>query len=92
MSKFDVILIVIFVLIISICGANIWLIVHGFEQLTVGFWTFATAVCAGEVVTFSLYRIAKGKRVPTAIKAKHAIINDLENEEKENESESKTFK
>ena len=83
MSRFDLILLFIFVLIIAICGADVWLIVHGFEQFAAGFWTFATAVCAGEVVTFSLYRIAKGKQIPQSIKGKHQIINDLENEGKE---------
>ena len=81
MSKFDLILLFIFALIVSICGIDAWLIVNGHEQFSAGFWTFATAVCAGEVVTFSLYRIAKG--APNSIKGKHQIINDLENEEKE---------
>lgn len=83
MSRFDLILLFIFVLIAVLVGTNVWLIVHGFEQLSPSFWTFATAVCAGEVVTFSLYRIAKGKQVPQSIKGKHQIINDLENEGKE---------
>ncbi|WP_418252071.1 hypothetical protein [Gordonibacter urolithinfaciens] len=83
MSKFDLILLFIFALIVAVCGANVWLIVHGYEQFTAGFWTFATAVCAGEVVTFSLYRIAKGRGVPKSIKGKHSIIDDLENDEKE---------
>ena len=60
MSKFDLILLFIFSLIVAVCGANVWLIVHAFEQFAAGFWTFVTAVCAGEVVTFSLYRVAKG--------------------------------
>lgn len=83
MSRFDLILLFIFALIVGICGVNAWLIVHGFEQFVPGFWTFATAVCTGELVTFSLYRIAKGRGVPSGIKGKHSIINDLENEEKE---------
>lgn len=81
MSKFDLILLYIFVLIVAVCGANAWLIVNGYEQFVAGFWTFITAVCAGEVVTFSLYRIAKGKETPSSIKGKHGIINDMENEE-----------
>ena len=81
MSKFDLILLFIFSLIVAVCGANVWLIVHGFEQFAPGFWTFATAVCAGEVVTFSLYRIAKGRGTPASIRAKHGVINDLESEE-----------
>lgn len=83
MSKFDLILLFIFALIVAVCGANVWLIVHGFEQFAAGFWTFVTAVCAGEVVTFSLYRVAKGRGVPGSIKGKHPVIDDLENEEKE---------
>lgn len=83
MSKFDLILLFIFSLILAICGANAWLIVNGFEQFASGFWTFATAVCAGEIVMFSLYRIAKGRGTPNSIKGKHQIISDLENEEKE---------
>lgn len=86
MSRFDLVLLFIFALVVTICGANVWLIVHGFEQFTAGFWTFATAVCAGEIATFSLYRIAKGKGIPPSIKGKHQIINDLENEEKENKN------
>ena len=31
MSKFDLILLFIFALIVAVCGANVWLIVHGFE-------------------------------------------------------------
>ena len=81
MSRFDLIL-----LFISICGVNAWLIVNGFEQFAPGFWTFATAVCAGEIATFSLYRIAKGRGTPSSIKGKHGIGNDLENEEEPNES------
>ena len=83
MSKFDLILRFIFSLIVAVCGANVWLIVHGFEQFAAGFWTFVTAVCAGEVVTFSLYRVAKGRKVPGSIKGKHSIIADLESEENE---------
>ena len=56
---------------------------HVVEQFTAGFWTFVTAVCAGEVVTFSLYRVAKGRKVPGSIKGKHSIIADLESEENE---------
>lgn len=85
MSKFDLILLFIFVLIAAICGADVWLIVHGREQFAPGFWTFATAVCAGEVVTFSLYRIAKGKGTPRSIIGKHGIIGDMENEEEHDE-------
>ena len=48
MSKFDLILLFIFSLIVAVCGANVWLIVHGFEQFAAGFWTFVTAVCAGD--------------------------------------------
>lgn len=83
MSKFDLILLFIFVLIVSICSADVWLIVNGFEQFAPGFWTFAMAVCTGEVVTFSLYRIAKGKGFPASIKGKHAVIADMEKDEKE---------
>ena len=83
MSKFDLILLFIFALIVAICGTNAWLIVNGHEQFAPGFWTFATAVCAGEIVMFSLYRIAKGKSAPKSIRGKHSIIDDLENEEKE---------
>lgn len=83
MSRFDLILLFIFALIVGICGVNAWLIVHGFEQFAPGFWTFATAVCAGEVVTFSLYRIAKGKGIPSSIKGKHQVISDLENQDEE---------
>ena len=83
MSKFDLILLFIFVLIVAICGADVWLIVHGHEQFAPGFWTFATAVCAGEVVTFSLYRIAKGKGIPSSITGKHQVISDLENQDEE---------
>lgn len=83
MSRFDLILLFIFVLIIAICGADVWLIVNGYEQFAPGFWTFAVAVCTGEIVTFSLYRIAKGRRIPSSIKGKHQIISDLENEDKE---------
>lgn len=83
MSRFDLVLLFIFTLIAAVCGANFWLIVHGFEQFASGFWTFATAVCTGEVVTFSLYRISKGRGFPQSIKGKHQIINDLENEEEE---------
>lgn len=81
MSKFDLILLFIFALIAAVCGADVWLIVHGFEQFDPGFWTFITAVCAGEVVMFSLYRVAKGMGVPSSIRGKHSIINDMESEE-----------
>lgn len=83
MSRFDLILLFIFVLIVTICGADVWLIVHGFEQFSPGFWTFSTAVCTGEVVTFSLYRISKGRGFPQSLKGKHSILQDLETEKKE---------
>ena len=83
MSRFDLVLLFIFALIVAILGADLWLIVNGHEQFSGGVWTFATAVCTGEVVTFSLYRIAKGRGFPQSIKGKHQIINDLENEEEE---------
>ena len=86
MSRFDLVLLFIFALIVAILGADLWLIVNGHEQFSGGVWTVATAVCTGEVVTFSLYRIAKGRGFPQSIKGKHQIISDIETEEEEEET------
>lgn len=80
MSKFDLILLFIFVLIVCICGADFYLVLHGLAQFDPGFWTFVTAVCAGEIVTFSLSKIAKnnnglfGRRV----KGRHELPEETE--------------
>lgn len=73
MSKFDVMLIFVFSIIAVIIGMSFYQTVYGLEQFGAGFWTFITAVCGGEIVTFSLYRITKEKYERKAEKiAKHA--------------------
>lgn len=86
MSKFDLILLFIFALIVCICGADFYLILHGMMQFDPGFWTFVTAVCAGEIVTFSLSKIAKinGGLFGRRVKGKHEIAEETEdNDEKQ---------
>lgn len=61
MSKFDVMLIFVFVLIATVLGMTFYQTVMDYDQFSAGFWTFITAVCGGEIVTFSLYRITKEK-------------------------------
>lgn len=62
-------LIFVFSIIAAIIGMSFYQSVHGLEQFGTGFWTFITAVCGGEIVTFSLYRITKEKYERKAEKA-----------------------
>ena len=86
MSRFDLILLFILGLIVAVCASDFLLIVGEYEQYADGFWTFVTAVCTGEVVTFSLYKIAtrktsKGKAPKHAADASTAVADveeDLE--------------
>lgn len=84
MSKFDVILIVIGIVVIGACAVDIWLIVHGFPEPGTGFWSVILGLSGGEVVTFSIYRMVKRKseaKLPNALTAKHALIQAAEEEE-----------
>lgn len=93
MSRFDLILLYIFALILAVCASDYLLITAGHEQYTAGFWTFVTAVCTGEVVTFSLYKIAtrKGGKAPKHAKEATDAIKDVEAdlEEEAKEQEEK---
>lgn len=59
MSKFDVILIAIGVLVALACAADLWLIVHGFPEFGHDFWTLVIGLSGGEIATYSLYRMVK---------------------------------
>lgn len=86
MSKFDVILIIVAVGILSACIADFWLITHGFPEFGAGFWSVILGVSGGEVVTFSIYRMVKKStesKLPKALTAKHALIDELEQEEQD---------
>lgn len=70
MSKFDVMLIFVFVIITAVVLMTFYQTTHSYDQFSAGFWTFITAVCGGEIVTFSLYRITKEKYERKAEKEK----------------------
>lgn len=84
MSKFDVILIVIGLIVVGACVADFWLIVHGYPEFCAGFWSVILGAATGEVVSFSIYRMVKRKseaKLPNALTAKHALIQAAEEEE-----------
>ena len=70
MSKFDIMLIFVFVIITAVVLMTFYQTTHSYDQFSAGFWTFITAVCGGEIVTFSLYRITKEKYERKAEKEK----------------------
>lgn len=83
MSKFDAILLFCFALTVAAIGADMWLIVNGFEQFRTEVWTFLMAAVTGEIVLFSLYQIVKEKQgsIPKTTRAKHALIDEMEEED-----------
>ncbi len=87
MSKFDVILLFVAVLIASALVLDFWLVLNDKPQFDAGIWTLITTVSTGEVVTFSIYRIIKnkGQILPKALTSKHQAIQEMEDE-----GESKT--
>ena len=87
MSRFDLILLYIFGLILFVCASDFALIYMGLEQYTAGFWTFMTAVCTGEVVTFSLYKIAtRNKKVPKHAREASTAVKDVEADAEEEQA------
>lgn len=86
-SKFDAVLIGAFLLIAGVVFADLYLIVHGLPEFGSGVWTLVTAASTGEIVTFSLYRVAKQGGVRTVAKTlfgKHQVIDTIEQEEATN--------
>ena len=84
MSKFDAILIVIALFVFSACIADFWLIIHDYPEFGAGFWSVILGVSGGEVVTFSIYRMVKRSsetKLPRSLTAKHALMEELEQEE-----------
>ncbi len=89
MSAFSVVLLFCGILLSFAFGANFYLITHDFPQFDAAMWAVLGGSVIGEVVTFSLYRMAKekdrknkaqGESAPASMKAKHAIIQDMEEE------------
>lgn len=69
----------------AVC-ADVWLIVHGFEQIASFVWDFLKVAIAGEIIMFSLYKIAleAGVRVPKWFRRKHEQVDEMEeNNERE---------
>ena len=88
MSKFDVILIVIALIVVGACVADFWLIVNDYPEFGTGFWSVILGVATGEVVMFSIYRMVKqktGAKLPKALVGKHALIEACEEEETKDE-------
>ena len=84
MSKFDVILIVIGVVVIGACAVDIWLILNGYPEPGTGFWSVILGLSGGEVVTFSIYRMVKRSteaKVSKTLTAKHALIQAAEEDD-----------
>lgn len=92
MSAFSVVLIFCGTLLAFAFGADFYLITHDFPQFDAAMWAVLGGSVIGEVVTFSLYRMAKekdrrkneqGESAPASMRAKHAIIQDMEDEDNE---------
>lgn len=85
MSKFDIILIMIGLIIVGACVADFWLILHGLPEFGAGFWSVILGISGGEVVTFSIYRMVKkssDNKVSTTLTSQHTLIKAIEEEEK----------
>lgn len=89
MSAFSVVLLFCGALLAFAFGVNFYLITNDFPQFDPAMWAVLGGSVIGEVVTFSLYRMAKekdrkknaqGQSVPVSMKAKHAFIQDMEDE------------
>lgn len=88
-SAFSVVLMFCGLLLAFAFLGNFYLITHDYPQFDAAMWAVLGGSVIGEVVTFSLYRMAKekdrkknaqGQSIPASMKAKHAFIQDMEDE------------
>lgn len=88
-SAFSVVLMFCGLLLAFAFLGNFYLITHDYPQFDAAMWAVLGGSVIGEVVTFSLYRMAKekdrrkgsrGASIPASMKAKHAVIQDMEDE------------
>lgn len=79
MNKGDVILIVILLATLAFFGVNQWNIVNGLDQFSAGAWTTWAVVFGGELLSFALYRVGKGRSAYKAA-SKNAVVEKLDRE------------
>lgn len=80
MNKGDVILIVILLATLGFFGVNQWNIVNGLDQFASGAWTTWAVVFGGELLSFALYKVGKGRQEYKATKS-NAVVQKLDQEE-----------
>lgn len=81
-NKGDTILCAILAATIAFFGADLWLIVHGLEQWASGAWTCFAVVFGGELLSFALYRVGKGRNDYRASTGKHEAVDKLNDDRK----------
>ena len=79
MNKGDVILTVILLATLAFFGVNQWNIVNGYEQFAGWAWTTWGVVFGGELLSFALYKIGKGRNAYKAA-SKSAVVEKLDRE------------
>lgn len=79
MNKGDAILIVILMATLVFFGVNQWNIVQGFDQFTAGAWTTWAVVFGGELLSFAIYKVGKGRNAYKAA-SKGAVVEQLDRE------------
>lgn len=79
MNKGDVILAVILLATLGFYGMNQWNIVNGLDQFTAGAWTTWAVVFGGELLSFAIYKVGKGRNAYKAA-SKGAVVEQLDRE------------
>lgn len=79
MNKGDAILIVILLATLAFFGVNQWNIVHGLDQFTAGAWTTWAIVFGGELLSFAIYKVGKGRNAYKAA-SKGVVVEQLDRE------------
>lgn len=79
MNKGDVILTVILLATLAFFGVNQWNIVNGLDQFTAGAWTTWAVVFGGELLSFAIYKVGKGRSAYKAT-SKSTVVEKLDRE------------
>lgn len=79
MDTFRLVLLYCFALTFLVLLGNFWLISHEYEQFSSYVWDFLKVAVAGEIIMFSLYKIATEAnfKTPKFLK-KHQEISEME--------------